>query len=249
MSVALGAFVAGLALAESDLADSVLGEIVPLRELFCHRLLRVHRHAAEPGVVLAGWPIVLALLLLITLGKAVADHRSSRRLDGQRLLIALRVGGLLGQSGEFSFVLATVGLELGVLRPETFSLAMGAVVLSILAAEPLLAAAKRARRLRSSRGRAIPEVPDEEPGGRMRRHAIVRLRPRGPHGGPRAGGARHSVGRGRRRLPDGAREARQSGAPSSTATPARHPSWTWPASPTRTRGLRHGRRRSPSARG
>ena len=69
--MALGAFVAGLALAESDLAASVLGEVVPLRELFATVFFVFIGLLLQPGVVLAGWPIVLVLLLLITLGKAI----------------------------------------------------------------------------------------------------------------------------------------------------------------------------------
>ncbi len=79
VSVALGAFVAGLALAESDLAASVLGEIVPLRELFATVFFVFIGLLLQPGVVLAGWPIVLTLLLLITLGKAHPDHRHRGR--------------------------------------------------------------------------------------------------------------------------------------------------------------------------
>ena len=79
VSVALGAFVAGLALAESDLAASVLGEVVPLRELFATVFFVFIGLLLQPGVVLAGWPIVLVLLLLITLGKAIPDHRHRGR--------------------------------------------------------------------------------------------------------------------------------------------------------------------------
>ena len=82
---------------------------------------------------------MLALLLIITLGKAVPIAILAR-LDGQRPGSALRAGALIGQSGEFSFVLASTGLALGAVRPDSFSLAMGAVVLSILTAGPLLAA-------------------------------------------------------------------------------------------------------------
>jgi monovalent cation:H+ antiporter-2, CPA2 family len=172
VSVALGAFVAGLALAESDLAASVLGEVVPLRELFATVFFVFIGLLLQPGVVLAGWPIVLVLLLLITLGKAI-PVTGIVAAGGHRLPIALRVGGLLGQSGEFSFVLATVGLELGVLSSETFSQAMGAVVLSILAAGPLAAGAARLGDWIGSR--AGPSAPDPmaSPAAEMRRHTIV----------------------------------------------------------------------------
>ena len=171
VSVALGAFVAGLALADSDLTASVLGEIVPLRELFSTFFFVSIGILLQPAAILAEWPVVLALLLIITLGKAL-PIAGLAMLDGQSPSTALRAGALIGQSGEFSFVLASAGLALGAVAPETFSLAMGAVVISILTAEPLLAAARWiGPRLDAAMPRA-PLAGDETPIG-MRRHAVI----------------------------------------------------------------------------
>jgi CPA2 family monovalent cation:H+ antiporter-2 len=171
VSVALGAFVAGLALADSDLTASVLGEIVPLRELFSTFFFVSIGILLQPEAILAAWPIVLALLLIITLGKAL-PIAGLAVIDGQRPSTAMRAGALVGQSGEFSFVLASAGLALGAVTPDTFSLAMGAVVLSILTAGPLLAAAER---LGSRLDAALPRkpLPGEEPGAGLRRHAVI----------------------------------------------------------------------------
>ncbi|HET6650983.1 MAG TPA: cation:proton antiporter [Candidatus Limnocylindria bacterium] len=171
VSVALGAFVAGLALADSDLTASVLGEIVPLRELFSTFFFVSIGVLLQPVAIFEAWPIVLALLLIITFGKAVPAAILAT-LDGQRPSSALRAGALVGQSGEFSFVLASTGLTLGAVRPDTFSLAMGAVVISILTAEPLLAGARRLGDWLDARvGR--PELPGDEPGAGLRRHAVI----------------------------------------------------------------------------
>jgi CPA2 family monovalent cation:H+ antiporter-2 len=172
VSVALGAFVAGLALADSDLTASVLGEIVPLRELFSSFFFVSIGILLQPTAILAAWPIVLALLLIITLGKAL-PIAGLALLDGQRPSSALRAGALVGQSGEFSFVLASAGLALGAVSPDIFSLAMGAVVISILTAEPLHAAA---RRLGSALDAAVPRrsLPGDEPDtSGLRRHALI----------------------------------------------------------------------------
>ena len=172
VSVALGAFVAGLALADSDLTASVLGEIVPLRELFSTFFFVSIGLLLEPAAILAAWPIVLALLLIITLGKAV-PIAGLALVDGQRPSSALRAGALVGQSGEFSFVIASAGLGLGALGSETFSLAMGAVVISILTAGPLVTGARwLGTRLDAIRPR--PPLPGEEPDASgMRRHAVI----------------------------------------------------------------------------
>jgi CPA2 family monovalent cation:H+ antiporter-2 len=171
VSVALGAFVAGLALADSDLTASVLGEIVPLRELFSTFFFVSVGILLQPGPILAAWPVLLALLIIVTLGKAVPIAVLAR-LDGHRPSSALRAGALVGQSGEFSFVLASTGLGLGVVGAEAFSLAMGAVVISILTAEPLHAASRWLGARLDDRGRH-PALPGDEPGPGLRRHAVI----------------------------------------------------------------------------
>ena len=171
VSVALGAFVAGLALADSDLTDSVLGEIVPLRELFSTFFFVSIGILLQPAAILAAWPVVLALLLIVTLGKAVPIAILAR-FDGQRPSSASRAGALIGQSGEFSFVLASTGLALGAVQPDAFSLAMGAVVISILTAQPLLSVASRLGDALDSRAK-LPPLPGDEPGRGMRRHAVI----------------------------------------------------------------------------
>ncbi|MDQ3689243.1 MAG: cation:proton antiporter [Chloroflexota bacterium] len=171
VSVALGAFVAGLALADSDLSASVLGEIVPLRELFSTFFFVSIGILLQPAAILAAWPVVLALLLIITFGKAI-PIAGLALLDGQRTSTALRAGALIGQSGEFSFVLASAGLALNAVAPETFSLAMGAVVLSILTAEPLLALANRIG-TRFDRMKRQGPLAGEDPAAHLRRHAII----------------------------------------------------------------------------
>jgi CPA2 family monovalent cation:H+ antiporter-2 len=211
VSVALGAFVAGLALADSDLADSVLGEIVPLRELFSTFFFVSIGILLQPAAVLEALPVVLTLLLIITLGKAVPIAILAR-VDGQRPSSALRAGALVGQSGEFSFVLASAGLAVGAVRPDSFSLAMGAVVLSILTAQPLLSAARRIGDALDARA-TQPDLPDDELASGLRRHAVILGYGRVGHAVARVLGSRGFAWV----AVDGdfhvAREARQAGAP------------------------------------
>jgi CPA2 family monovalent cation:H+ antiporter-2 len=171
VSVALGAFVAGLALADSDLAASVLGEVVPLRELFATFFFVSVGILLQPEAVLAGWPIVTVLLLLIVVGK-LAPIAAILRLGGHPPATSLRAAGLVAQGGEFSFVLATVGLELGALGNDAFSQAMGAVVLSILVAGPVAAGSARlGDRLQRRWPMAGREL--SAPVRALRRHTIV----------------------------------------------------------------------------
>ncbi|MGZ8475725.1 MAG: cation:proton antiporter [Candidatus Limnocylindria bacterium] len=171
VSIALGAFVAGLALADSDLTASVLGEIVPLRGLFSTFFFVSIGLLLQPAAVLEAWPVVLALLVIITLGKAIPIAALSL-IAGQRPSSALRAGALVGQSGEFSFVLASAGLAIGAVSNETFSLAMGAVVLSILTAGPLYAGARRLGERLDGLATRRP-LPGDEPAAHLRRHAVI----------------------------------------------------------------------------
>ncbi len=170
VSIALGAFVAGMALADSDLAASVLGEIVPLRELFSTLFFVSVGILLQPAAVIAGWPLVLLLVALIVIAKGFTVA-GVLRIGGQGSGVAIRAGGLLAQTGEFSFVLATVGLGAGALDTATFSRAMGAVVVSIVLAGPVAAVAARLADAVARRERS-PDLPSAEL-GEMRRHAII----------------------------------------------------------------------------
>jgi CPA2 family monovalent cation:H+ antiporter-2 len=123
--------------------------------------------------VLAGLPIVLLLLLIVTLGKAV-PIAALATVAGFRPASGVRAAGLLALSGEFSFVLASAGLSLGAVGQEAFSLAMGAVVISILVASPLVAGSEwLARRLERSRALAHRPAGEPDPAAGMRRHAVI----------------------------------------------------------------------------
>lgn len=169
VSVALGAFIAGLALADSDLAASVLGEVVPLRELFATVFFVSIGILLQPAAVISGWPIVLLLLGLIVVGKWL-PIAGIVTLAGHRPAVAVRVGGLISQSGEFSFVLATAGLHVGALDQQTFSLAMGATVVSILLASPIFVGSGRLADLLERRSSKTPPLDDLPP---PRRHVVV----------------------------------------------------------------------------
>jgi voltage-gated potassium channel Kch len=95
-------------------------------------------------------------------------------VGGYRPAVALRAGGMVAQAGEFSFVLATAGLGVGAVGADAFSETMGAVILSMLLAGPVLAVAGRLadgldRRLPDRR----PMPPLPKPAAPLRRHAVI----------------------------------------------------------------------------
>jgi CPA2 family monovalent cation:H+ antiporter-2 len=161
VSLSLGAFLAGLVVSESPFSQQALGEILPLETLFSATffvsiglLLDVRALAASPWLVLAA---VVAVVLLKTGATAAAVLALGA---GPRL--ALGVGILLAQVGEFSFVLERTGAAQG-LTPgglgEAGSQAFVAAAVLLMAATPALAAP--ARRLAAAAARESVLQADE----------------------------------------------------------------------------------------
>jgi CPA2 family monovalent cation:H+ antiporter-2 len=135
LSLALGAFIAGLVISESEYSHQALGEILPLREVFnslffvsIGMLFDVRTILESPLVVLSAIAAVLLIKAAIAGGVTLAS--------GRPLRVALIVGIGLAQIGEFSFVLSKVGLEAGLLDAELNQLFL-AVAVATMAITPL----------------------------------------------------------------------------------------------------------------
>ncbi len=137
LSMALGAFIAGLILSKSEYAHQALGEVLPLREVFnslffvsIGMLFNVRTLIDHPVLIIGALIAVVTVKTVITSGIVMAL--------GHPLRIALMTGVLTSQIGEFSFVLSKVGSEAGLLGGE---LAQGfiAVAVGSMMLTPLLA--------------------------------------------------------------------------------------------------------------
>ncbi len=136
LSLALGAFLAGLVVSESEYSHQALGEILPLRNTFngiffisVGMLFNVQSFIGSPlgmglgvvGLVLAKAGIIVGVLMLL----------------GYSIRVALPAGLGLAQVGEFSFVLASAGVASGVLSESFFQMFVGMAVLT-MAGTPML---------------------------------------------------------------------------------------------------------------
>ncbi len=110
LSFALGAFIAGLVLSESDYGHQALSDIIPLRDLFGLLFFVSVGMLLDPMFLLENWSAILVVVVLVTLGKAIIFGGLSW-LFGYRNVVPLAVGLGLFQVGEFSFVLARVGVS------------------------------------------------------------------------------------------------------------------------------------------
>jgi CPA2 family monovalent cation:H+ antiporter-2 len=135
-SFALGAFLAGLVLNGSKFSHRVAEESLPLRDTFAVLFFVSVGMLFDPGVILRQ-PLALSVIVLVTIvAKAVLAY-IPLRLTGQSKQVATFVSIAVAQTGEFSFVLAGLGLQLGVVRPETYNLILASSLISI-AFNPIL---------------------------------------------------------------------------------------------------------------
>jgi monovalent cation:H+ antiporter-2, CPA2 family len=178
LSLALGAFVAGVVVSESDLSHQILGEVEPLRDIFAGLFFVSVGMLVDPGFVLRNLPLVILTLFLIVAVKGLMVWGIAWlfRFPARQ---AMLIGVTLAQAAEFSFILARLGADLDVLTPAIFSLLLAGAAASILIAPALHSAAEPLGTWLDQRasGRSVyarlPVNDDEEDDRRLRNHTII----------------------------------------------------------------------------
>jgi CPA2 family monovalent cation:H+ antiporter-2 len=140
VSFALGAFFAGMILSESTLSQRAAQETLPLRDAFAVLFFVSVGMLFNPSVILAHPLSLLATLLIITVGKSAVAYLVMR-LFRHSESTALMIAASRAQIGEFSFILAGLGVALGLLPPVGRDLILAGALLSILATPFLFVAA------------------------------------------------------------------------------------------------------------
>jgi CPA2 family monovalent cation:H+ antiporter-2 len=136
VSFALGAFFAGMIMAESELSQQAANETLPLRDAFAVLFFVSIGMLFNWSVILREPLAVLATLAIIVIGKSLAAWLivvAFRRPQS----VALTISASLAQIGEFSFILAGLGVSLKLLPKEGQDLILAGAILSILI-NPLL---------------------------------------------------------------------------------------------------------------
>jgi K+:H+ antiporter len=129
VSSALGAFLAGIVIHESDLSARAAAEALPLRDVFAVLFFVSVGMAIDPRFLANEIGRVAAVTAVIVAGKSVAVGLVGRRLgDGRGRLI---LAAALAQIGEFSFILAAAGASLGLLTAEAVNLILAGSLCSI----------------------------------------------------------------------------------------------------------------------
>lgn len=124
-SAELGAFIMGSIIAETTSAEKVEHLIKPVKDLFGSIFFISVGMMIDPqAIVKYGWPVV-AVTLLTLFGKLISTTIGAL-LSGQPLKQSVQVGMSMAQIGEFAFIVATLGLSLGVISDFLFPVAVGA---------------------------------------------------------------------------------------------------------------------------
>ncbi len=162
-SLALGAFIAGLIISESEYSHQVIADVSPFRDVFNSIFFVSIGMLLDLGFVAEKPALVFGAAALIMLAK-FAIIAATVKLMAFPLRTALLSGASLAQIGEFSFVLATVGVRQQLLDPTLFQLFIASSVLTMMATPAMIALARRATpRLERSSPSARSNRPETRP--------------------------------------------------------------------------------------
>jgi monovalent cation:H+ antiporter-2, CPA2 family len=142
LSLALGAFLAGLLISNSDYAHETLARLLPVRDIFVAVFFVTIGCLIDPGTVLGHLPLLLGIILLVVAGKLVI-WTGVVRLFGYPLTTAFLVGVGLTQIGEFSFILVQVARAAGHVGDDVYNATLAASLITILINATLVRLAPR----------------------------------------------------------------------------------------------------------
>ena len=148
LSLAFGAFLAGLVIGESEYRAQVVAEVLPLRDLFASLFFVSIGLLIDPRALLANASQVALLTAAVVVGKTAIIVVVVRAL-GLPGPVAVLAGLALAQVGEFSFVLARLGAASGAIPPALVDLILATALVTIVLTPALLSSAPLLQRLLS----------------------------------------------------------------------------------------------------
>ncbi|MCG9914753.1 MAG: cation:proton antiporter [Phenylobacterium sp.] len=146
-SFALGAFVAGVVLSSSPLGQNAAERSLPLRDAFAVLFFVSVGMLFDPNVLVERPLAVLAVVMIIVVGKSAAALAITSLFKVEKRS-SLMIAASLAQIGEFSFILAGVGVSVGIMARDTHDLVLAGALISILANPFLFRLADRLSRPR-----------------------------------------------------------------------------------------------------
>lgn len=129
-SLELGSFVMGSILAGTVMAERMEKVITPVKNLFGAVFFISVGMMVDPSVLVEYWPEILLLAAVVIVGMIIFGS-IGMLATGQNLRVAIESGFTLTQVGEFSFIIASLGMSLGVLEPHLYPIIVAVSVLTI----------------------------------------------------------------------------------------------------------------------
>lgn len=161
LSLALGAFIAGVVLSESEYSHQIVADILPFRDIFNGIFFVSVGMLLSLNVLAEDWPTVAGLVALIVVVKTLLAFAAVKAL-GRTTRIALTAALGLAQIGEFSFVLLKVGADMGLLSQSSYQVFLAASIVTMLAT-PLLISVAPTLGYQFCRLTGLPDTPDVAP--------------------------------------------------------------------------------------
>ena len=161
VSFALGAFFAGMILSESALSQQAAQETLPLRDAFAVLFFVSVGMLFDPTILVREPIPVLVTVLIIVLGKSLAAFAIVRGF-GYSTPTALTISASLAQIGEFSFILAGLGVSLALLPEQGRDLILAGAIISILLNPLLFAALDHVLERREQRRVQVAEITETD---------------------------------------------------------------------------------------
>ncbi|MDE6034034.1 MAG: cation:proton antiporter, partial [Muribaculaceae bacterium] len=128
-SLALGAFVMGSILAGTSYAERIEHVVAPVKNLFGAVFFISVGMMVNPQVIMEYWQPILVLSAAVVIGM-ILFGTTGMLLSGQTLKVAIQSGFTLTQIGEFSFIIASLGMSLGVLDPTIYPIVVAVSVIT-----------------------------------------------------------------------------------------------------------------------
>ena len=129
-SFALGAFLAGMVVGQSDFSARAASEALPMRDAFAVLFFVSVGMLFNPGAIKEDWPLMVVTLAIVMIGKPIAALVVVQVLK-QPWRVGLAIAIALAQIGEFSFILATLAISMNVIAAEAMNALVAASVISI----------------------------------------------------------------------------------------------------------------------
>lgn len=135
LSLALGAFVAGVLVSESDLSYQAAAEVIPFRDLFAVLFFVAVGMQVDPSALISQAPLVALLTLAAVVGKGLLSALLGRAF-GLPTRSAILLGASIAQVGEFSLIIAADSNRLGLVDETTYNVILATTIASIVLSGP-----------------------------------------------------------------------------------------------------------------